>query len=86
MDPNLHQKQGINHLNKVLTYAPLVAEDGRATVHLTQEDWHVVADTLFRMETPRELLPDAIQEYRLANENRTIQLQTPDYLIDVDII
>ena len=46
MDPNLHQKQAINHLNKVLNYAPFVAEDGKATVHLTPEDWHVVADAL----------------------------------------
>ena len=86
MDPNLHQKQGINHLNKVLNYAPFVAEDGRATVHLTVEDWHVVADTLFKMNTPKEMLPDAIHEYTLANQNRTIQLTTDDYVIDVEMI
>lgn len=86
MDPNLHQKQGINHLSKVLDYAPFVAEDGRATVHLTPEDWHVVADTLFRMETPKELLPDAIQSYRLTNENRSIELETAEYVIQVDMI
>lgn len=86
MDPNLHQKQGINHLDKVLNYAPFVAEDGRATVHLTPEDWHVVADTLFQMNTPKEMLPEAIQEYRLTNGNRTIQLQTDAYVIDIDMI
>ena len=83
MDPTLHQKQGVNHLNRVLSYAPMVAEDGRATVHLTFEDWHVLADTLFQMETPRELLPDAIQEYRLIDENRAIELKTTDYLIEI---
>ena len=83
MDANLHQQQGINHLNKVLQYAPFVAEDGRAEVHLTPEDWQVVADTLFMMNTPDELLPDAIKSYELANGNRTIQLHTDDYLIDV---
>ncbi|GIV62127.1 MAG: hypothetical protein KatS3mg044_0993 [Rhodothermaceae bacterium] len=57
MDPNLHQKMGINHLNRVLNYAPFVAEQGRATVHLTVEDWHVVADTLFRMHTPPRVAP-----------------------------
>ncbi len=86
MDPTLHQKQGLNHLNRVLDYAPFVAEDGKATVHLTAEDWHVVSDTLFRMETPREFLPEAIEAYRLTNQNRTIELKTADYLIEIDIV
>ena len=86
MDPNLHQKQGINHLTKVLNYAPFVAEDGRATVHLTVEDWHVVADTLFAMETPKELLPEGINAYRLAQENRAIELETDDLVIAVEMI
>ena len=84
MDPNLHQKQGINHLNKVLQYAPFVAEEGRANVHLTPEDWQVVADTLFAMNTPDELLPEAIKSYRLGDSRRTIQLETDDYVIDVE--
>lgn len=86
MDPNLHQKQAVNHLNKVLAYAPMVAEDERATVHLTPEDWHVVADALFRMDTPRELLPEAIRDFRLTNRNSTIELTTDNYLIDVEMI
>ena len=86
MDPTLHQKQGINHLTKVLNYAPFVAADGQATVHLTVEDWHVVADTLFKMNTPPEILPEAIREYSLTNENRTIELITADYVIDVEMI
>jgi hypothetical protein len=85
MDPTLHQKQGINHLQRVLAYAPLVAENGRAQVHLTQEDWFVVADTLFRMHTPRELLPAEILDYRLTNENRTIELRTPELTIEVEM-
>ena len=86
MDPTLHQKQGINHMNRVLDYAPFVAEDGRATVHLTPEDWHVVADTLFRMHTPKELLPEAIKSYRLTNQNRTIEFETDTYTIGVEMI
>lgn len=86
MDPTLHQKQAVNHLEKVLNYAPFVAEDDRATVHLTPEDWHVVADALFKMDTPAEMLPNGIRKYRLTNENRTIQLDTEDYLIDVEMI
>ena len=86
MDPTLHQKQGINHMNRVLDYAPFVAEDGRATVHLTPEDWHVVADTLFRMHTPKELLPEAIKSYRLTNQNRTIEFETDTDTIGVEMI
>ena len=83
MDPNLHQKMGIQHLNKVLNYAPFVAEDGKAEVHLTTEDWWVVADTLFKMETPKEMLPEAIESYRLTDENKAIELKTADCLISV---
>ena len=86
MDPNLHQKQAINHLNKVLEYASFVAEDGQATVHLTPEDWQVVADALFKMDTPSEMIPDGIKKYRITNEYRTIQLDTNDCLIDVEMI
>jgi len=83
MDPNLHQKMGITHLNRVLGYAPFVAEDGKATVHLTVEDWHVVADTLFHMHTPKEMLPEAIEDYRLTEGNTVIELTTADYVIAV---
>ena len=86
MDANLHQKQGINHLNKVLNYAPFVAEDGKATVHLTFEDWNVVADTLFHMNTPKELLPEAINAYRLIDDNRAIELDTDACVIQVEMI
>ena len=86
MDANLHQQQGINHLNKVLNYAPFVAEDGKATVHLTFEDWNVVADTLFHMNTPPEILPAAINAYRLVNNNSAIELDTDTYAITVEMI
>ena len=85
MDPNLHQKQGITHLNKVLQYAPMVAVDGQATVHLTVEDWHVVADTLFRMETPKTLLPDSINNYRLREDQRAIELDTDTFRITIEM-
>lgn len=86
MDPNLHQKQGINHLNRVLGYAPMVAEDGEATVHLTPEDWHVVADTLFHMETPAAMLPESIESYALTSENRSIELKAEGLTINLKMI
>lgn len=82
MDPGLHVKQAINHLRKVLAYAPYVAEDGpdgpTATVALTPEDWGVVADALFYMDTPREVFPDEIASYVLTADGRAIRLDTAD--------
>lgn len=83
---NKHIKQAINHLERVLDYAPMVAEDRQATVHLTPQDWKVVADALFNMNTPEGVFPDAIEDYGLSNENRTITLTTADYDIDIEIV
>ncbi len=86
MDPNLHQKMGIHHLNRVLSYAGMVVENGKAEVHLTTEDWWVVADTLFKMDTPKEVLPEAIEQYVLTNENKAIELTTKDCVITIEMM
>ncbi len=85
MDPGLHVKQAVNHLNKVLAYYPYVQEGDCATVALTPEDWQVVADALFRMDTPRSVFPDAIEDYRLADDGRAIELTTADCAITVEM-
>jgi|GEM_PF-315406 len=86
MDLNLHQKMGVHHLTRVLNYAPFIAEGDRATVHLTPEDWQVVADTLFQMQTPTDMLPDAIEGYQLAHENTIIELKTSEYTIELTML
>ena len=78
MDPGLHVKQAINHLQKVLAYYPYVADGGEATVALTPEDWGVVADALFRMDTPPEVFPDAIDTYRMSDDGSEILLTAQD--------
>lgn len=78
MDPGLHVKQALNHLQKILAYYPYVEEDGAATVALTPEDWHVVADALFHMDTPRALIPDAITDYRMAEDGSVMLLTVED--------
>jgi hypothetical protein len=83
---NLHQIQGVNHLNKVLNYAPFVTENGKATVYLTAEDWHVVADTLFHMESPDGVLPEAIQSFKRKEGEQVIELTTADAVIDVEVV
>lgn len=85
MDPGLHVKQAVNHLNKVLAYAPYVREGDRSVVALTPEDWQVVADALFRMDTPRSFFPAAIEDYRLADNGRTIELDTADGTVAVEM-
>jgi len=83
---NKHVKMAVKHLNRVLQYAPMVAEGRDANVHLTQQDWQVVADALFQMNIPDDALPDAIQDYNLTNQNRTITLTTEDYDIELDVV
>lgn len=83
---NKHLKQAVNHLEKVLEYAPMVAEGRAATVHLTPEDWQVVADALFNMETPDGIFPDDIQDYGLTDQNETITLTTDDYDIEIEVV
>ncbi len=78
MDPGLHVKQAINHLNKILAYYPYVEEDGEALVALTPEDWQVVADALFYMETPKDVFPGEITEYVLSDDNASILLTVED--------
>ena len=79
MDPGLHVKQALNHLDKVVRYVPFVVEDDKtATVALTPEDWGVVADALFYMDTPREVVPDTIADYRLSDDQRAIELTLAD--------
>ncbi len=85
MDPGLHVRQAVNHLERVLNYAAFAAEGREATVHLTWEDWNVVADMLFHMDTPREFVPDQIKGYRLDGENQVIELDTEEFDIRLEI-
>jgi hypothetical protein len=82
---NKHVKMAVKHLERVLNYAPMVAEGREATVHLTQQDWQVVADMLFKMDAD-DAIPDEIDDYGLSNENRTITLTTADHDIDLEIV
>lgn len=75
MDYNLHQQKGLEHLQKVIQYAPFVEENGHATVGLTQEDFQVLADTLFQMDTPKEMLPPMLHAYRFSEDGMAIELE-----------
>ena len=82
MDPGLHVTQAVNHLRKVIRYVPFVTEAGpdgpEAIVALTPEDWGVVADALFHMDTPREVFPAEIADYGFTDGGRAIRLVLTD--------
>jgi len=78
MDPGLHVKQAINHLQKVLAYYPYVTDSGEATVALTPEDWGVVADAFFHLTPPAEVFPDAITDYRMSEDGSEMLLTVQD--------
>lgn len=78
MDPGLHVKQAINHLNKIIAYVPYVKKDGKATVALTPEDWQVTADALFYMNQPKTVFPDTIATYSLDEKEHIIRLTLDD--------
>lgn len=86
MDLGLHAKQGLNHLNRVLNYAKMIAEDGSAKVHLTYEDWHVLADTLFHMDTPRDQIPAEVLDYSLVDGEDAILVSTEGCAISVEMM
>ncbi len=85
MDPGLHVKQAITHLEKVIKYAPMVAKDRNATVHLTAEDWQVVVDAMFHMDTPSEFFPATIEKYRMAASGQAVELEMSDLNISIEI-
>ena len=45
-----------------------------------------MADALFHMNTPRDMLPEAIHTYRLTKENRAIELDTDAHVIEIEMI
>ncbi len=85
MDANLHVQQALNHLQRILGYYPFIQDGNEASVWLTFEDWHVLADMLFHMGDPTDVMPEAVQSYSLDENGRTILLQTADCLVRVEM-
>lgn len=63
----------------------MVAAGNEAVVHLTTEDWYVVADTLFQMNTPKEFLPENINSFRLRDDHKAIELDTDELHISIEM-
>lgn len=78
MDLNLHQKKGLEHLHKILRYYPMVQEGAQAVVGLTREDWHVLCDTLFHMDIPRDQVPAQVTGWRFSEDGEQMVLEMVD--------
>ncbi|HVZ38866.1 MAG TPA: hypothetical protein VHI13_06290 [Candidatus Kapabacteria bacterium] len=82
MEPTLHMKQGLNLLDRILQFYPLMQEGDTATVELTEQDWMVLYDFT---ENPDgvEVRPAAIREMTVDRPTRTIILTTNDCTVSV---
>lgn len=82
MEPTLHMKQGLNLLTRVLQFYPMMKEDGKAEVVLTEQDWMVLMDFTENPEA-KELLPESITSMTVDRATRTITVLTGDCAVSV---
>ena len=75
-------KQGLNLLERVLQFYPLMREGDTAEVQLTEQDWLVLMDFSDNPAT-KELLPATIREMSVDRSRRTIVIETEDCKINV---
>lgn len=84
MEPTLHLKQGLTLLEKVLKFYPMMQEGDKAEVALTQQDWLVLMDFIENPES-KELIPEKVQNMRVAIDDRKIHITTDDCEVDVEM-
>jgi hypothetical protein len=82
MEPTLHMKQGLNLLERVLQFYPMMKEGETSEVILTEQDWLVLMDFTENPET-KEIRPAKVKEMIVDRANRTIDLTTDDCLVHV---
>lgn len=82
MEPSLHLKQGLNLLDRVLQFYPLMQEGNVSTVVLTEQDWMVLMDFTENPDAPA-IRPAAVKEMTIDRTSRTIKVETGDCVVDV---
>ncbi len=82
MEPTLHMKQGLNLLERVLQFYPLMQEGASAQVMLTEQDWMVLMDFTENPEAV-EIRPATVQEMTVDRAARTIHVVTGDCDVSV---
>ena len=82
MEPTLHMKQGLNLLERVMQFYPLMQEGDSSEVTLTEQDWLVLMDFTENPET-KEILPAKVKEMTVDRGTRTINIATDDCKVAV---
>jgi hypothetical protein len=75
-------KQGLNLLERVLNFYPIMQEGDKSEISLTEQDWLVLMDFTENPEA-KELRPEKIREITVDRLNRAINIQTDDCLVAV---
>jgi len=82
MEPTLHQKQGLNLLERVLKFYPIMQEGNSSVVQLTEQDWLVLMDFADNPEA-QGLFPEQVSEMTVDRSRRTINIKTDDCDVEV---
>ncbi|MCC7438396.1 MAG: hypothetical protein IT211_07835 [Armatimonadetes bacterium] len=82
MEPTLHMKQGLNLLNRVLQFYPIMQEGDCSTVQLTEQDWLVLMDFTDNPDA-QEHRPEQVQQMSVDRSRRIITIQVPNCLVEV---
>ncbi len=82
MEPTLHMQQGLNLLNRVLQFYPMMQEGTQSAVVLTEQDWLVLMDFADNPETAG-ILPEKVTSLAVDRQSRTITMVTPDCTVAV---
>lgn len=75
-------KQGLNLLNRVLQFYPIMQQGDRSVVQLTEQDWLVLMDFTDNPDA-QEHRPEQVQEMNVDRGRRTITIQVPNCLVEV---
>jgi hypothetical protein len=70
-------QQGLNLLERVLKFYPLMREGNTSSVMLTEQDWMVLMDFTENPQTA-EILPANVKEMTVDRTSRTINIKTDD--------
>jgi len=75
-------KQGLNLLERILQFYPMMQTGDKSEVMLTEQDWLVLMDFVENPET-KAVYPPKISEMTVDRPTRTISVRTDDCLVAV---
>lgn len=75
-------KQGLNLLERVLQFYPMMQEGGKSEVVLTEQDWLVLMDFVENPEA-KEIIPPKVKDIAVDRGSRIINVGTDDCNVEV---